>query len=224
MSAPDPRLLRYTHLRVKVIHVPARDDRKTLGELFAEISDRYDLRMVFIASDHAVLSGPDNTAVTVKRDDTTVETDLPWGFVHGLDRVVGMLDDALSGRIENALVFGLQELELRASWDCGHRDAANRFLRRDVLGLSKERIASIEDADFFPESFGLNVRGSLGDGTARVTIEPDHDDGSAILISLRYRQDEPVYGTTSLAEIAQEIDAFIRGSVVDFVCASSRSE
>ncbi len=220
MTGPDPELLRAEFLGITVRHEAADTSRADLAALFADMSTRYELNRMEFVDGGATLAGASGSEVVLRPDQTASAGVTGLGFREGLDRVSGMLRDALA-RVETRDRLWIDDVTLVAVWDCETEDGARRYLSDDVLGLgdeSQELLAGDDDE----ASHGLRVWRRLGNGTLDVAVEPMHTDTSKIYVRLVYSDDDVADGADAVIESAEAVNEYLHGPLVAFVRARAR--
>jgi hypothetical protein len=220
VNGPNPDLLRAEFLGVTVRHEEVRHDREATALLFAGAGERYELtRMEWSPEGGATMSGSNGAELVLRPAQTASATVTGLGFHEGLERVTGLLDEALAGHAHERL--WIDDITLVAIWDCEEEDAARRHLSDEVLGLDRERADLLggEDDD---AAHGLRVWRRLGEGSLDIAVEPMHADTSKIYVRLVYSEDDAVPDTAAVAERAEAVNAYLHGPLAAFVRARAR--
>lgn len=220
MTGPDPELLRAEFLGITVRHDEVDHDREATALLFAAAGQRYELtRLEWNGEGGATLSGANGAELVLRPTQTASAAVTGLGFNEGLERVVGLLDEAIVPQAHERL--WIDDITLVAVWDCEEPDAARRYLSDEVLGLDRERAEMLagEEED---TAHGLRVWRRLGEGSLDIAVEPMHADTSKIYVRLVYSEDEPVADTGAVVERAHAVNTYLHGPLAAFVRARAR--
>ena len=214
----NPDLLRSEFLGVTVRFDDVDLPRDDLAAFFSAVSASYDLpRFEYHPEGGATFSSPEGSEFVIKPGHAACGGVTSLGFKQGLERVEGLLGDAIE-RYGIGPMW-LDDVTLVATWDLEDEDAGRRLLIEDVLRFDDERMSLLDGEDL---SLGLRVWRSLGEGTVDCSIEPMHADHSRIYLRLVYSQRDLTLDLPSLLAAVDEVNVFLHGPVKSFVLAVAR--
>ena len=192
-----------------------RDD---LASFFSLVSASYDLpRFEYHAEGGATFSSHEGSEFVIKPNHAACGGVTNLGFAQGLERVDGLLGEAIERYGIGPL--WLDDVTLVATWDLEEEDAGRRLLIEDVLRFDDDRMALFDGDDL---SLGLRVWRSLGEGTVDCSIEPMHADHSRIYLRLVYSQRDITLNLPALLAAVEDVNTFLHGPVKSFVLAVAR--
>lgn len=214
----NSELLRSEFLGVTVRFDDVEMPRDDLAAFFSAVSASYDLpRFEYHADGGATFSSQEGSEFVIKPNHAACGGVTQLGFSQGLERVDGLLGEAIQRYGIGPL--WLDDVTLVATWDLEDEDAGRRLLIEDVLRFDEERMALFEDEDL---SLGLRVWRSLGEGTVDCSIEPMHADHSRIYLRLVYSQRDIAMDLPALLAAVEDVNTFLHGPVKSFVLAVAR--
>lgn len=214
----NPDLLRSEFLGVTVRFDDVELPREDLAMLFSEISAAYDLpRFEYNTDGGATMSNPDGVEFVVRPHQAACGGVTHLGFHEGLERVDGLLGEAIS-RFDIDQLW-LDDVTLVATWDLEDEEAGRDLLIDDVLRFDQDRLALFEGEEL---SLGLRVWRSLGEGTVDCSIEPMHADSSRIYLRLVYSQRDLAMDLPGLLAAVESVNGFLQGPIKSFMLAVAR--
>lgn len=219
MNGPNPDLLRAEFLGITVRHEEVRHDREALGLLFARVGEHHELTRMEYTEGGATLSGTSGSELVLRSGQTASAGVTTLGFHEGLERVAGLLEEAIAPHGFDRL--WIDDITLVAVWDCEDEDAARRHLTDEVLGIDAERLELLA-GDEHDAAHGLRVWRRLGEGSLDIAVEPMHSDTSKIYVRLVYSEDEPVADIPAVMERAEAVNTYLHGPLAAFVRARAR--
>lgn len=214
----NSELLRSEFLGVTVRFDDVEMPRDDLAAFFSLVSSSYDLpRFEYDPEGGATFSSQEGSEFVIKPNHAACGGVTQLGFAQGLERVDGLLGEAIERYGIGPL--WLDDVTLVATWDLEEEDAGRRLLIEDVLRFDDERMALFDGDDL---SLGLRVWRSLGEGTVDCSIEPMHADHSRIYLRLVYSQRDITLDLPALLAAVEDVNAFLHGPVKSFVLAVAR--
>lgn len=216
---PDPELLRAEFLGMTVRHGPLELEREQVAVFFSEVGERYGFERLEIRPEGgASLSGDEGAELVLRPEQTTSCAVTRLGYREGVERVTGVLSDALDRF--GAGLLTVEDMTLVASWDCGDApDSARRVVGDGVLGIDEERAELLGGEDL---SMGLRIWRELGAGSIECALEPMHADPDRLYLRLVYAQVDPVLDAAALRERADAMNEYLHGPLSAFVRARAR--
>lgn len=210
--------MRVEFLGVTLRHEDVALPRHALALFFAEVSDRYGLTRLELHSDEgATLSGADGAEVVLRPGTTASCSVTGLGFREGVERVTGVVLEALERHAVEHL--WIEDITLVAVWDCEDEDRARDLLTRGVLDLDDERIGLLGGDEV---SFGLRIWRRSGDASVEVAIEPMHAEPGKVYLRLVHGQGEPLADRGQLREAVHGVHALLTGPLRAFMLARER--
>ncbi len=214
----NPDLLRSEFLGVTVRFDDVDLPRDDLAAFFSEVSSAYDLpRFEYNLEGGATMSNPDGAEFVLRPNHAACGGVTRLGFHEGLERLDGLLGDAIA-RYEIGQLL-LDDVTLVATWDLENEEAGRDLLIDDVLRFDQERLDLFEGEDL---SLGLRVWRSLGEGTVDCSIEPMHADPSRIYLRLVYSQRDIPMDLAGLLGAVESVNQFLQGPVKSFMLTVAR--
>jgi len=214
----NSELLRSEFLGVTVRFDDVEMPRDDLASFFSLVSASYDLpRFEYHAEGGATFSSHEGSEFVIKPNHAACGGVTNLGFVQGLERVDGLIGEAIERYGIGPL--WLDDVTLVATWDLEEEDAGRRLLIEDVLRFDDDRMALFDGDDL---SLGLRVWRSLGEGTVDCSIEPMHADHSRIYLRLVYSQRDITLDLPALLAAVEDVNTFLHGPVKSFVLAVAR--
>ena len=214
----NSELLRSEFLGVTVRFDDVEMPRDDLAAFFSLVSSSYDLpRFEYHAEGGATFSSHEGSEFVIKPGHAACGGVTQLGFVQGLERVDGLLGEAIERYSIGPL--WLDDVTLVATWDLEEEDAGRRLLIEDVLRFDDERMSLFDGEDL---SLGLRVWRSLGEGTVDCSIEPMHADHSRIYLRLVYSQRDITMDLAGLLAAVEDVNVFLHGPVKSFMLAVAR--
>ena len=214
----NSELLRSEFLGVTVRFDDVEMPRDDLAAFFSLVSSSYDLpRFEYHAEGGATFSSHEGSEFVIKPSHAACGGVTQLGFVQGLERVDGLLGEAIERYSIGPL--WLDDVTLVATWDLEEEDAGRRLLIEDVLRFDDERMSLFDGEDL---SLGLRVWRSLGEGTVDCSIEPMHADHSRIYLRLVYSQRDITMDLAGLLAAVEDVNVFLHGPVKSFMLAVAR--
>ena len=214
----NSELLRSEFLGVTVRFDDVEMPREDLASFFSLVSSSYDLpRFEYHPEGGATFSNQEGSEFVIKPNHAACGGVTQLGFAQGLERVDGLLGEAIERYAIGPL--WLDDVTLVATWDLEEEDAGRRLLIEDVLRFDDERMALFDGDDL---SLGLRVWRSLGEGTVDCSIEPMHADHSRIYLRLVYSQRDITLDLAALLAAVEDVNTFLHGPVKSFVLAVAR--
>ena len=214
----NSELLRSEFLGVTVRFDDVEMPREDLAAFFSLVSSSYDLpRFEYHAEGGATFSSHEGSEFVIKPSHAACGGVTQLGFVQGLERVDGLLGEAIERYSIGPL--WLDDVTLVATWDLEEEDAGRRLLIEDVLRFDDERMSLFDGDDL---SLGLRVWRSLGEGTVDCSIEPMHADHSRIYLRLVYSQRDITMDLAGLLAAVEDVNVFLHGPVKSFMLAVAR--
>lgn len=215
----NPDLLRSEFLGVTVRFDDVELPRDDLAMFFSEISGAYDLpRFEFNTDGGATMSNPDGAEFILRPTSAACGGVTRLGFHEGLERVDGLLGEAITRFGVETL--WLDDVTLVATWDLEDDLAGRDLLIDDVLRFDQERLAMFDGDDEL--SLGLRIWRTLGEGTVDCSIEPMHADPSRIYLRLVYAQREIPMDLPGLLTAVESVNGFLQGPVKAFMLSVAR--
>lgn len=210
----DPELLRVDFLGVTVRHEPVELAREALAQFFATAGTRHGLTRCDLHPDEgATLSGSDGAELVLRPGQTASCGLTTLGFHEGLERVAGLLGEALA--CFGAEPLWIEDVTLIAGWDCGD-EATARAALADGTQVDDDRLALLGGDTL---SVGLRLWRRGEGATLECTLEPMHDDPTRLYLRLVHSQEEPVPDAAALGEVLRGVHAFLRGPLSLFLGA-----
>ena len=214
----NAELLRSEFLGVTVRFDDVDLPREDLAAFFSAVSGSYDLpRFEYHTDGGATFSSPEGSEFVIKPGHMACGGVTHLGFSQGLDRVNGLVGDAIE-RYGIGPMW-LDDVTLVATWDLEDEDAGRRLLIEDVLRFDDDRMSLLDGEDL---SLGLRVWRTLGEGTVDCSIEPMHADHSRIYLRLVYSQRDITVDLATLLSAVEDVNEFLHGPIKSFVLAVAR--
>lgn len=215
----NPDLLRVEFLGLTVRHDPADMPRDDLALFFASISDRYGLaRLEYHSDGGATYSGNDGAEFVLRPSQTASCAVTGLGYREGLERVVGLVEEAVE-RYEIGQLW-IEDVTLVAVWDLEDADLVHELLAGTLLQIDSERLGLLGGDDV---AVGLRIWRQAGDTAMECAVEPMHSEPSKVYIRLVHTQGDEVTEASALREVADAVYAFLLGPLTSFIMARARS-
>jgi hypothetical protein len=216
---PNPDLLRVEFLGLTVRHDPVDMPRDDLALFFASISDRYGLqRLEYHTDGGATYSSHDGAEFVLRPSQTASCAVTGLGYREGLERVVGLVEEAVE-RYEIGQLW-IEDVTLVAVWDVEDADVVHELLATGVLQIDAGRLELLGGDEV---SVGLRIWRQSGDVAMECAVEPMHAEPSKVYIRLVHTQGDALEGATALREVADGVQGFLLGPLTSFILASARS-
>jgi hypothetical protein len=215
---PDPELLRVEFLGLTVRHEPVEMPREDLALFFASISDRYGLaRLEYHSDGGATFSGQDGAEFVLRPSQTASCAVTGLGYREGLERVVGLLEEA----VERYEIGGLwvEDVTLVAVWDVEDAELAHELLAGGVLQIDPDRLGLLGGDEV---AVGLRIWRQAGDSAMEVAVEPMHSEPSKVYIRIVHTQGDAVAEPAAMRELADAVHGFLLGPLTSFILARAR--
>ncbi len=215
---PNPDLLRTEFLGLTVRHDEVALPRDDLAAFFASVSDRYGLsRFEYHSDPGATFSGADGAEFVIRPTQIASCGVTGLGYREGLERVVGLVDEAVARYGIGEL--WVEDITLVAVWDVEDPDAARGLLIDDVLQIGEDRIELLDGEDV---TLGLRIWRRSGEASLECAIEPMHAEPSKVYIRLVQTLGEVLGDPAALREAADGVHDFLLGPLRAFMMARSR--
>ena len=215
---PDPELLRVEFLGLTARHDPVDMPREDLALFFASISDRYGLaRLEYHSDGGATFSGQDGAEFVLRPSQTASCAVTGLGYREGLERVVGLLEEAVERYGIGQL--WVEDVTLVAVWDVEDAEVAHELLTGSVLQIDSDRLALLGGDDV---SVGLRIWRQSGDSAMECAVEPMHSEPSKVYIRLVHTQGDAIGEPSGLREVADAVHRFLLGPLTSFILARAR--
>ena len=215
---PDPELLRVEFLGLTARHDPVDMPREDLALFFASISDRYGLaRLEYHSDGGATFSGQDGAEFVLRPSQTASCAVTGLGYREGLERVVGLLEEAVERYGIGQL--WVEDVTLVAVWDVEDAEVAHELLTGSVLQIDSDRLALLGGDDV---SVGLRIWRQSGDSAMECAVEPMHSEPSKVYIRLVHTQGDASGEPSGLREVADAVHRFLLGPLTSFILARAR--
>jgi hypothetical protein len=215
----NPDLLRVEFLGLTVRHDPADMPRDDLALFFASISDRYGLaRLEYHSDGGATYSGNDGAEFVLRPSQTASCAVTGLGYREGLERVVGLVEEAVE-RYEIGQLW-IEDVTLVAVWDLEDADVVRELLAGSLLQIDSDRLELLGGDDV---AVGLRIWRQAGDAAMECAVEPMHSEPSKVYIRLVHTQGDELAEANALREVADGVYAFLLGPLTSFIMARARS-
>lgn len=216
---PNPDLLRVEFLGLTVRHDPVDMPRDDLALFFASISDRYGLsRLEYHSDGGATYSSQDGAEFVLRPSQTASCAVTGLGYREGLERVVGLVEEAVE-RYEIGQLW-IEDVTLVAVWDLEEADLVRELLAGTLLQIDSERLGLLGGDDV---AVGLRIWRQSGDAAMECAVEPMHAEPSKVYIRLVHTQGDELTEASALREVADAVHAFLLGPLTSFIMARARS-
>lgn len=215
----NPDLLRVEFLGLTVRHDPTDMPRDDLALFFASVSDRYGLaRLEYHSDGGATYSGNDGAEFVLRPSQTASCAVTGLGYREGLERVVGLVEEAVE-RYEIGQLW-IEDVTLVAVWDLEEADLVRELLAGTLLQIDSERLGLLGGDDV---AVGLRIWRQSGDAAMECAVEPMHAEPSKVYIRLVHTQGDELTEASALREVADAVHAFLLGPLTSFIMARARS-
>ena len=216
---PNPDLLRVEFLGLTVRHDPVDMPRDDLALFFASISERYGLmRLEYHSDGGATYSSQDGAEFVLRPSQTASCAVTGLGYREGLERVVGLVEEAVE-RYEIGELW-IEDVTLVAVWDVEDAGVVRELLATSVLQIDPGRLELLGGDEV---SVGLRIWRQTGEVAMEVAVEPMHAEPSKVYIRLVHTQGDALDGASALRDVADGVQGFLLGPLTSFILASARS-
>jgi len=216
---PNPDLLRVEFLGLTVRHDPVDMPRDDLALFFASISERYGLmRLEYHSDGGATYSSQDGAEFVLRPSQTASCAVTGLGYREGLERVVGLVEEAVE-RYEIGELW-IEDVTLVAVWDVEDAGVVRELLATSVLQIDPGRLELLGGDEV---SVGLRIWRQTGEVAMEVAVEPMHAEPSKVYIRLVHTQGDALDGASALRDVADAVQGFLLGPLTSFILASARS-
>jgi hypothetical protein len=217
--SPNPDLLRVEFLGLTVRHDLAELPREDLALFFASISDRYALsRLEYHTDGGATFSSDDGGEFVLRPSQTASCAVTGLGYREGLERVVGLLEEAVERYALGQL--WIEDVTMVGVWDVEDAEVVHELLAGSVLQIDAERLDMLGGDDV---AVGLRIWRQAGEAVMECAVEPMHSEPSKLYIRLVHTQGDALAEASALREVADGVHGFLLGPLTSFILARARS-
>jgi hypothetical protein len=216
---PNPDQLRVEFLGLAVRHEPVDMPLDDLALFFASISERYGLtRMEYHSDGGATYSSQDGAEFVLRPSQTASCAVTGLGYREGLERVVGLLEEAVE-RYEIGQLW-IADVTLVAVWDIEDAEVVRELLATSILQIDPGRLEMLGGDEV---SVGLRIWRQSGEVAMEVAVEPMHAEPSKVYIRLVHTQGDALPDASALREVSDAVHGFLLGPLTSFILARARS-